>query len=108
MCNNEYGMIKITQDTWLNSKYTASDPNSGLGFPDLSRIAKAYDLNVIDIDNHSELHYIDYILDYDGPIFCNVNIKQCEQILPKLVFGKPIEDMAPLLEREEFEEIMKN
>ena len=108
MCNNEYGMIKITQDTWLNSKYTASDTNSGLGFPDLYKIAKAYNLHVIDIDNHSELDFIDYILEYDGPIFCNVKIKPCEQILPKLVFGKPIEDMAPLLERDEFEKIMGN
>jgi acetolactate synthase-1/2/3 large subunit len=108
MNNNEYGMIKLQQDTWLNSKYTASDSSGGLGFPDIVRVAIAYGFRVIEIDDHSEICFIDYVLDYDGPILCNIKIKPCEQILPKLVFGKPIEDMAPLLARDEIKKIMEN
>jgi hypothetical protein len=48
------------------------------------------------------------VLNYDGYILCNVNVKPDEQILPKLVFGHGIEDMSPLLPRDELKEIMNN
>ena len=67
--NGEYGIIKQTQDTWLNSRYVASDPGSGLGFPDICRVARAYGLKTITIETHKELsRKIRYALDYKGPI----------------------------------------
>jgi len=101
--NGEYGIIKQTQDTWMNSKYVASDPNSGLGFPNFQKIAKAYELETEEINNHKELNTkLKKVLKYKGPIICDVKLRNGEQILPKLVFGRPIEDLAPLLSREEF------
>ena len=102
--NGEYGIIKQTQDTWMNSKYVASDPNSGLGFPDFQKVANAYEIETAEINNHKELNkVIKNVLEYKGPILCDVKLRHGEQILPKLVFGRPIEDLAPLLPREEFE-----
>jgi acetolactate synthase I/II/III large subunit len=101
--NNEYGIIKQTQDTWMKSQYVGSDETSGLGFPDLIAIAKAYGFETSEINNHSELaSKAKDVLSKDKPMFCDVRLKHSEQILPKLVFGRPIEDMAPLLDREEF------
>lgn len=101
--NNEYGIIKQTQDTWMNSRYVASDEGSGLGFPDLVKIAKAYGYETLEIKNHTELKdKIKKVLNHkDGPIFCDVKLKSGTQIAPKLVFGRPLEDLGPLLEREE-------
>ena len=42
------------------------------------------------------------ILNSKGPILCNIHMERMSQIYPKLLFGKPIEDSDPLLEREEF------
>ena len=51
---------------------------------------------------------IQMMLDNPGTLFCDVQIKSREQILPKLVFGKPIEDMGPLIDRDEHAENMRN
>ena len=40
--NKGYGMIKQTQDDWLNSSYEASCVNKGVAIPDFVSIAKAY------------------------------------------------------------------
>jgi acetolactate synthase-1/2/3 large subunit len=107
--NGEYGIIKQTQNTWMDGRYTASDPNSGVGFPNLAKIANAYGIPVLTIEDHIALQqHIIEVLNHDGYILCDVKIKSGEQILPKLVFGKGIEDMAPLIPREEFQEIMNN
>lgn len=105
--NGEYGIIKQTQDTWLNSRYVASDPCSGLGFPDFCKIAKAYGLETTVINNHKELNkLIRKVLQYKGPILCDVRLRNGEKIIPKLEFGRTIEDASPLLPREEFEKNM--
>lgn len=102
--NGGYGIIKQTQDTWMNSRYVATDPSSGLGFPDCQKIARAYGIETAEINDHRELNRaIRDVLEYKGPILCDVKVRHGQQILPKLVFGRPIEDMAPLLPREEFE-----
>ena len=106
--NGGYGIIRQTQDTWMNSRYVAVDPSSGLGFPDCQKIAKAYGIETQEIVDHKDLNKaIRNVLEYKGPILCDVKVKHDQQILPKLVFGRPIEDMAPLLSREEFEANMK-
>lgn len=100
--NNEYGIIKQTQDTWMRSHYVGSDETSGLGFPDLVAIAKAYGYETSEIKNHKELvEKISDVLKHSGPMLCDVRVKHGEQLLPKLVFGRPLEDLAPLLDRDE-------
>jgi acetolactate synthase-1/2/3 large subunit len=108
LSNNEYGIIKQTQDTWLDSRYVASDKSSGLGFPDLIKIAQAYNFETIEIHEHAELEdKISYVLGSKKAIFCDVKLKCGEHILPKLVFGKPIEDLAPLLDRDELKKSLE-
>ncbi len=101
--NHEYGIIKQFQDVWLNSSYKATCYEGGLGDPDLIKIAKAYDMAACQINNHAELKdKIREVLNFNGPILCSVELKCGEKIRPKLEFGKPIEDPAPLLDRKEF------
>ncbi len=101
--NSEYGIIKQTQDTWMSSRYVASDKKSGLGFPNLVKIAQAYGYKTIEIKNHKELNEkIRIVLaDKNQPVLCDVKLRGGEQIIPKLVFGRPLEDLGPLLDREE-------
>ncbi len=106
--NNGYGIIQQTQDTWMGSRYAASNPDSGVAIPNLVNIANAYEIPTLTIKNHAELEKgIKETMAYkDGPILCNVEINQHQKIMPKLEFGKPIEDSSPLLSREEFEKQM--
>lgn len=105
--NQGYGIIRQTQDTWLDSRYFASSFEFGLQFPDFKEIAKACGIKSETILTHSELSKtIRSVLNADGPILCDVKIKPDSKIVPKLEFGRPIEDSLPLLEREEFLENM--
>ena len=102
--NHCHGIIQGTQQSWLKSAYHASDPVTGkLPDPDFSKIANAYGIKSIDIRNHNNLDmHIRDILNAKGPILCNIHMNRKSQIYPKLLYGKPIEDSDPLLDRKEF------
>ena len=105
--NGEYGIIKQTQDTWLNSHYVASDPDSGVGFPDFEKIAKAYGLTVFQINCHKNLKgNIKKVLQAKGSVLCIVEVKHGEKIVPKLEFGNSLENLSPLLDRDILEKHM--
>ena len=105
LINNEgYGIIRQTIDTWLDSRYVGTDVKSGLGFPDFKKVAAAYRLATDEIPNHENLNKnIRRVLSCQGPILCDVRVSPDQKIMPKLTFGRPIEDMDPLLPREEYE-----
>jgi len=104
MNNHGHGIIQGTQDNWLNSRYSASNPkDGGLPDPDFVKISEAYGIKAIDIYDQKKLHQdVSMVLDYKGPIVCVIHMKQGAQIYPKLLIGKPIEDLSPLLPRDEF------
>src|SRR3989344_4167296 len=104
--NNGYGIVQQSQDTWFNSKYIASNPESGVAVPNFIGISKAYDIKTMEISNHSKLGLVKKVLDYKGPILCDVKVEQHQKIMPKLEFGRSIEDSYPYLKREEFLENM--
>ena len=49
--NDGYGIIKQTQDTWLDSRYVGADPENGLGIPNFVKIANAYGIEAIEMKN---------------------------------------------------------
>jgi len=104
--NHGYGMIKQFQDVWFKSNYNASSIEKGLGNADLLKITQAYGMKTFSINNHNELGKIEDVLNYKGPVLCNLEINPNEKTIPKLEFGKPIEDSSPLLDRKEFLENM--
>ena len=104
--NHSYGMIKQFQDVWFKSKYNASSVDGGLGDPNFLRIANAYGMKTVQINNHQELNKIDEVLNHPGPVLCNLELNPDAKTIPKLEFGKPIEDSSPLLDRDEFRENM--
>ncbi len=107
MDNEGYGMIKQTQETWLDSRYEASSKKS-FDIPNPTKLAKVHGIKKTEtIENHKELKQkIKKTLEYDGPVLCNVKIHPDARIFPKLSFGKPIEDSEPLLDRKTFNEEM--
>ena len=100
--NQGYSMIQQTQDQWLNSKYIASSKDGGLSFPSYNEIAKAYGIEYIEISNTSECSKISNIMASNKAVICNVKIDEDFRVVPQVVFGKPNEDMGPLIPRDIF------
>jgi acetolactate synthase-1/2/3 large subunit len=101
--NHGFGIIQQTQDDWLDARYHASRPQTGLADPDYTKIAKAYGIRVVPIKNHNGIQEkIREALKGDDPVLINLNISQEQRIHPMLKFGRPIEDPKPLLDRKTF------
>src|SRR3989344_4093002 len=94
--NHSYGIIKQFQEMYFHGKYVATTPESGYSVPDFIKIAKAYGVATETIRNHKELYpKIKKVLACKGSILCDVIIPDDSKLIPKLEFGKPIEDLSP-------------
>lgn len=101
--NHGYGIIQQTQDDWLESRYYATRPETGVPDPDYVKIVEAYGIKTVTVKNHEDLREkVRDALSYDGPILCNLEFNPNQRIYPMLKYGRPIEDPNPLLPREEF------
>jgi acetolactate synthase-1/2/3 large subunit len=105
--NDGYGIIKQFQELYLNKRYEASIPGKGVTNPNFKKISNAYGINYSEIKNNKEIdNVLNKILNSKKPEFVNVIIDPNQKIIPKLQFGKPIEDLSPLLPRSEFKKNM--
>jgi len=84
--NDGYLSIKITQDSFFNSKYVASEKNSGVTFPEFKKIFEAYDLPYFSIKNHDEIDQVlNNFFTTDGPCVCEIFADPDECHEPKVV-----------------------
>ena len=71
--NDGYLSIKISQNTFFNKKYVASEKNSGVSFPNFERVIKAYDLPYYSIKNNKDIQpTLSEFLNQEGPCVCEV------------------------------------
>ncbi len=109
--NGGYLSIRQTQTNYFNGRYVGCDENSGISFPDLSKIASAYGFPYFRIDSHQGLdQQVANILSIQGPVVCEVMLTSEYTFSPKLsseklpdgrMISKPLEDMYPFLTTEE-------
>ena len=105
--NNGYGIIKQFQELYLNKRYEATTPRSGVTNPNFKKVAEAYEINFNLIENNSRIKKIlKKAIQSNKPEFIEVLLKADQKIVPKLQFGNPIEDLSPLLSRSEFKKNM--
>ena len=98
--NDGYGIIKQFQELYLSKRYEAS--GKGVSNPNFKKISEAFNIGYNKIKNHSELKQIKKSIDSKRPEIIEIILKKDQKIIPKLQFGNPIEDMSPLLPRNEF------
>jgi len=114
--NNGYASMRNTHRNYFGGRQVASEPASGLTLPDIRKISDAYGIPNNRISNHSELEArISEALKASGPFICEVMVNPDEQTAPKVksvltadgkMVSKPLEDLAPFLDRKEFLENM--
>lgn len=110
--NRGYGSIQATQRNYFESFYVGSNEESGMTLPDITRVAEAFGLKIASIDSHRNIReQVREILRAEGPLVCDVTISPNQVTAPRIssarnedgtISSRPLEDMWPFLDREEF------
>ncbi len=114
--NSGYISIRQTQEAFFESRFVACDAKTGVGMPDFQKVAASFGLPVTVIDCHKGIEKkIETVLSRKGPVVCEVKLLPDYKFLPKLssekrddgsIVSKPLEDLYPFLDREEFKSNM--
>jgi len=101
--NGGYAMIRGFQDEHFGSRHHATSENC----PDFVKIARAFGITGVRIDSQKNLkEQIREVLNYPGPVICDVMMPPETRIFPKVSFGNPLEQSIPPLPEGELEENM--
>ena len=84
--NDGYTSIKISQKTFFNGKFVASEKNSGVSFPNFEKLIKAYDLPYFSIKtNNMTEETLGKFFSIEGPAVCEVFADPNEYHEPKVI-----------------------
>lgn len=84
--NNGYYSIKVTHMAYFKKIFAAS-PETGVSLPNFEKVANAWDIKYFKIANDKELQKIKGIIDYKGPVICELMLDQDQPMLPKWSAG---------------------
>jgi Thiamine pyrophosphate-requiring enzymes [acetolactate synthase, pyruvate dehydrogenase (cytochrome), glyoxylate carboligase, phosphonopyruvate decarboxylase] len=114
--NNGYLLIRQTQHNYMEDRFYGEGPSSGVWCPDAMKIADAYGIKGVRIEKVSELDSkIQEVLEYEGPVICDVLTEEWQMIVPRVASDKMpdgslrmrnYEDMFPFLPADEYKENM--
>ena len=109
--NDGYVSIRQSQSNHF-LRLTGSDEASGMSLPDMRRVARAYGLATARISGRRGVRgAVRRVLATAGPVLCEVVVAANEERMPRVqafvrsdgsVVSKPLEDMWPYLNDEEF------
>jgi len=114
--NHGYHSIRQTQTNFFGKPLVGCEPENGVGFPDMKKIAYAYDIPFLRCENHNEMQeMISETLGVDGPAICEIMLTTEQPFAPRSsskklpdgrMISRPLEDLAPFLDREEYKSNM--
>lgn len=115
--NNGYHSIRQTQTNLFDPPLVGVCDGNGLSFPDAEKIAFAYGIPFVRIDNLDDISpKLQVAFSKKGPVFCEIVLDPEQNFSPKLsskvlgngqIVSPPLEDMYPFLPKDELEAIMK-
>jgi acetolactate synthase-1/2/3 large subunit len=110
--NDGYASIRASQINFFGSPQLGCDSRTGLTVPDICKVAAAYGLSTARITSPANLcEDVRRVLETPGPVVCDVQVIPDEIRGPRLssmqradgsMVSKPLEDLWPFLDREEF------
>lgn len=114
--NNGYLLIRHTQRNFMDNRLIGEGPDSGVWCPNSLKIAEAYGIKGVRIDNVNEMDAkIKEVLDHNGPVVCDVMTQEWQMLIPRVssekladgtLVSRDYEDMYPYLTKEELNENM--
>ncbi len=109
--NGGYASMRNSQKLYFG-RVIGADAESGVGLPDIRRVAEAYGVRSAAITDSAQLkEQIAAVLAMDGAVVCNVTVLPEEPRAPRVstvkredgsMVSRPLEDLWPFLERDEF------
>lgn len=113
--NNGYHSIRQTQTNLFEPPLIGIDQDSGIGFPDFEKLAEAFGLRYYCVRNEEDCDRVLHeAFNCEGPCICEAIIdprqnfapKSSSKVMPDGTITSPsLDDMAPFLDREEFEKV---
>ena len=110
--NDGYASIRASQTNFFGAPQVGCDSRTGLTLPDLCKVAASYGLPAMRISSQAELReQVRQALEAPGPMVCDVQVIPDEVRGPRLssmqrpdgsMVSKPLEDLWPFLDRDEF------
>lgn len=110
--NDGYLSIRATQAKFFAGRFIGTDDMSGVSFPDTEKIANAYGIKYFKAADSASLDdVLEEALAYPKAVICEVICLRNQEIVPTVasyrkddgtMVSKPLEDMYPFLDREEF------
>ena len=85
--NNGYYSIRSTHKNYFG-KLFACDPSCGVTFPDFSKLIPAWGIKYERISNNEELDRLQGVMEYGGPVVCELIIAPDQPMLPKWMAGQ--------------------
>jgi len=111
--NDGYASIRASQTAFFGKATIGCDASTGQNLPDLRTVAEAFGIASDTIADQTDLRgEVRRVLQRPGPVVCDVLTIRDEVRAPRLsslqladgsFVSKPLEDLWPFLEREEFE-----
>lgn len=111
--NNGYHSIRQTQKNLFKPPFIGIDENSGVGFPDFGKLAEAFGMHYYKLEEESQCSSVlEQALKCEGACICEVVVDPEQNFAPKSsskvlpdgrIVSPSLDDMAPFLDREEFE-----
>jgi len=109
--NQGFASIRSSQQNYFKL-LVGADATSGLRLPDVRKVAASYGLQTALINRPDDLvDQIRAVLDAEGPVVCEVRVPANEVRAPRVasaqrpdgsMVSKPLEDLWPFLDRDEF------
>lgn len=113
--NSGYHSIRQTQTNLFEPPYIGIDCASGIGFPDFGKLAEAFGIRYFALDRERGCDAVlEEALSWEGPCICEAVVDPAQNFAPKSasrvlpdgqIISPSLDDMAPFLEREEFEKV---
>jgi acetolactate synthase-1/2/3 large subunit len=110
--NDGYASIRASQTAFFGAPQLGCDGRTGLMIPPLAKLAEAYGIPFVRIARQENLReQVRQVLDMPGPVLCDVEVIPDEPRVPRLssmqrpdgsLVSKPLEDLFPFLDRDEF------
>ena len=91
--NFGYGIIKQFQDAYFEGRHFAT--GEGYSIPDFSKIAHAYDIQYLCVDNLQKIEEIQFP---DGPVIIDMHLPSNSLITPKTEMDRFIHDQFPYIQ----------
>lgn len=114
--NNGYLLIRSTQRNFMEDRFVGEGPDSGVWCPELEKIAEAYEIPYVRIENVDEIdEKVKQVFATDGPVICEVMTPEWQALVPRITSEKmpdgrlvahEYSDMFPFLDRDEYKKNM--